>query len=207
MQVQRQTKGFAGDLSLWLLLFFNLATIYFAVAEGWSLMEIILVYWFQSVAIGFFNVIRILQLKEFTTEGFKINGVQPKPTTATKITTAVFFLVHYGTFHFVYLIFIISGALTASEISIFLNLQWGSVALACAVFFINHAVSYYYNKSGDAKILNIGSLMFYPYARILPMHFTIILGAVFGNVLIGFLILKTIADVIMHKVEHAIFRS
>ena len=46
--------------------------------------------------------------------------------------------------------------------------------------------------------------MFTPYLRIIPMHLTIILGATLGGGagLIVFGILKTIADAIMHVIEH-----
>jgi hypothetical protein len=49
--------------------------------------------------------------------------------------------------------------------------------------------------------------MFFPYGRIIPMHFTIIFGGWFGaestGALLIFLVLKTLADVIMHMAEHA----
>lgn len=46
--------------------------------------------------------------------------------------------------------------------------------------------------------------MFYPYARIFPMHLTILLGATTGVPLLMFLVLKTIADGVMHVVEHRV---
>ncbi|NIP29465.1 MAG: hypothetical protein GTN99_09095 [Candidatus Dadabacteria bacterium] len=54
---------------------------------------------------------------------------------------------------------------------------------------------------------NIGTMMFFPYARILPMHFTIIFGGSIAKAssksLVLFLVLKTLADLIMHMIEHA----
>jgi len=50
-----------------------------------------------------------------------------------------------------------------------------------------------------------GSMMLAPYARILPMHLTIILGSNYAtstSTLALFLFLKTVMDVIMHLVEH-----
>lgn len=51
--------------------------------------------------------------------------------------------------------------------------------------------------------------MFFPYARIIPMHLTIIFGGMFlylgiGSVfvLVLFLGLKAVADLIMHIIEH-----
>ncbi len=54
---------------------------------------------------------------------------------------------------------------------------------------------------------NIGTIMFFPYARVIPMHLTIVIGGHFTKgsqgALILFLALKTIADLIMHMIEHA----
>jgi hypothetical protein len=66
-------------------------------------------YWLQSIAIGFFNFIRILQLKELSAEGLKINGQPAQPTQSTQFFNAFFFLFHFGFFHFGYLIFILTG--------------------------------------------------------------------------------------------------
>lgn len=195
------------DLSLWFLLFSNIVTIYFAVTENWNLSTIMWVYWFQSITIGFFNFIRILQLKEFSTEGFKINGQPAQPTQGTKIFTAFFFLFHYGFFHFGYMIFLLTGTFTKvyGNAPNFIELKY--ILLTALLFFINHIFSYFYNRPKDTKKQNIGSLMFYPYARIIPMHLTIISGSAFGDSLSLFLVLKTFADVIMHIVEHNVLRK
>jgi len=63
----------------------------------------------------------------------------------------------------------------------------------------------------DEKKQNIGRVLFSPYARIIPMHLTILFGWIVFNALgekvalVLFLILKTIADVIMHVREHRYF--
>ena len=49
--------------------------------------------------------------------------------------------------------------------------------------------------------------MIYPYARIIPMHLTIIIGATFVNALPFFLVLKTFSDAVMHVVEHKVIRK
>jgi len=195
------------DLSLWFLLFSNIVTIFFAITENWNLSTIMWVYWFQSITIGFFNFIRILQLKEFSTEGFKINQQPAQRTQGTKIFIAFFFLFHYGFFHFGYLMFLLSGKLTNihRDTPNFAEVKY--IFLVSLLFFINHLFSYFYNRPKDTKMQNIGSLMFYPYARIIPMHLTIIFGSLFGSALPLFLVLKTFADVIMHIVEHNVIRK
>ena len=48
--------------------------------------------------------------------------------------------------------------------------------------------------------------MFFPYARILPLHLTILAGFFIAGSPIGvafFLVVKTVADLIMHAIEHS----
>ena len=150
---------------------------------------------------------RILQLKEFSTEGFKINGRPAQPTQATKLFTAFFFLFHYGLFHFVYLIFLLTGTFAKAYGNVPNSVELKYIALTSLLFFISHLFSFFYNGPQDTKKQNIGSLMFYPYARIIPMHLTIVAGSVFGGALFFFLVLKTFADAIMHIVEHNVLRK
>ncbi len=192
------------DPSILLLLVANLVTIFLAVSEGWSILIVMWIYWFQSIIIGFFNFIRILQLKEFSTEGFRINNRPVLPTEATKIYTAFFFLFHYGFFHFGYAIFL-SGKGTG-HIILEAN-QMNYVYFIAILFFVNHLISYIFNNPRDSKKQNIGTLMFYPYARIIPMHLTIIFAGFSSQMaMVFFLFLKTVADVIMHIVEHRLRR-
>src|SRR3989338_9301463 len=88
-------RNLLSDPSLWFLMVSNFVTIFFATKENWNVSIIMWVYLFQSITIGFFNFIRILQLKEFSTEGFKINSKSAQSTQRTKIFTAFFFLFHY----------------------------------------------------------------------------------------------------------------
>jgi len=140
-----------------------------------------------------------------------INDHPVEPTTGTKIQTAVFFAFHYGFFHVGYLVFLLSGAVGAMDSSStgrlpLLNLS--SVGIAAAFFFANHLYSFIYNRQRDTKKQKIGNLMIYPYARIVPMHLTIIFGSLMGqSALLLFLALKTLADVIMHSVEHSVLRK
>jgi len=207
MSIISPKRNLLADSSLWLLLFSNFITIFFATKEGWNLSTIMWVYWFQSITIGFFNFVRILQLKEFSTEGLRINGQSVEPTQSTKIRTAFFFLVHYGLFHFGYMAFLLSGNFAISYGQNFGILELKSIFLTAIIFFVNHLFSYFYNKPKDSRNQNIGNLMFYPYLRIIPMHLTIILGSYYVNALPIFLVLKTFSDAAMHIVEHWVIRK
>lgn len=207
----REQKSLFIDPSILSLLAANLATIYFAISQGWSILLVMWIYWFQSIIIGFFNFIRILQLKEFSTEGFMINNKPAAPTETTKLYTAFFFLFHYGFFHFGYAFFLRVGFFGDGDNFRYIALEGGQmnyVYFTAILFFINHFISYIFNKPKDNKKQNIGTLMAYPYARILPMHLTVLLGGFFTQtIMIFFLFLKTIADVVMHIIEHKLRRG
>ncbi|MGR8918477.1 MAG: DUF6498-containing protein [Gammaproteobacteria bacterium] len=187
------------DGSVWMLVATNVLTIMAALALDWDLYSLMLVYWGQSVIIGVANVFRMLALEQFSTAGFTMNDAPVPETASGKRSTAAFFAVHYGMFHAVYLVFL----LAESERGVF---DWPLV-VCLAMFAANHAWSFRYNRELDARGRpNIGTMMFTPYLRIVPMHLTIILGGMlgadgFGLVLFG--ALKTGADVGMHFVEHA----
>lgn len=193
-------RYFRRDLSALSLLISNLAAIGFALVQNWDLAVLMWIYWGQSVIIGFSNFARILNLKEFSTKGMYVNGRAVEPTTKTKRNTAFFFLCHYGFFHLIYFLFLIGTAQLAPG-------DVAPVMLCVALFLVNHSFSFLYNLKRDlARKPNIGTVMFFPYARIIPLHLTIILGSILAKGMGGmilFLSLKTLADLIMHAVEHA----
>jgi hypothetical protein len=200
-------RNIFNDISLWSLLLSNIVTIFLAITEHWNLSTIMWVYWFQSIIIGFFNFIRILQLKKFSTERLIINGQPAQPTQSTKISTAFFFLFHYGFFHLIYLVFLLSNSFIKGHGNTSNLIESKYIFITALIFFINHLFSYFYNRPRDTKKQNIGSLMLYPYARIIPMHLTIIFSSSLVGALPFFLLLKTMADAIMHILEHNVLKK
>lgn len=192
---------FYSDLSFWGLSASNLLVVVWALAENWALTIIMWVYWSQSVIIGLFWFIKILTLRDFSTKGYKMSGRPVLPTKGTKIQTAMFFLVHYGGFHLGYAVFLFGRLKSVQAAPIF--------AMA-SIFFLYQGFSFFYNRKWvDKRKPNIGRLFVFPYARIIPMHLTIILGGLLtintykGRfVLLLFMLLKTLADAVMHVVEH-----
>ncbi|MGH8119685.1 MAG: DUF6498-containing protein [Gammaproteobacteria bacterium] len=193
--------GWMEDGSVWSLVAANVLSLVIAFSQDWSTLSLMTLYWGQSVIIGIANVFRILALDRFSTENFTINKRPVEPTTGTKIQVAGFFAVHYGFFHMVYMVFLIAGA----ETDIGLFDPWFLMCLGA--FALNHYWSYRYNRDLDRQgTPNIGTLMFTPYLRIVPMHLTIIFGGMTlntGKSLLLFGVFKTLADAGMHLVEHA----
>jgi len=200
VKVESRGRYFYEDLSFWALVISNLAVIVWALVQKWPISIIMWVYWGQSVVIGIFWFFKMLSLKEFTTKDFKINDSPAEPTTATKIQTSVFFLIHYGFFHFGYAVFL------SSKFGVSPFLQ----AIApIGVFAIYQAHSFFYNRKWEARQKpNIGKMMFFPYARIIPMHLTILFAFQYQGqnpALVMFLFLKLLADVFMHIAERRNF--
>ena len=204
LQASDSVPAWSADGSVWVLLLVNIAILGVALFDHWNTVALMAAYWAQSVMIGIANVFRILALDRFSTEGFKIGGKSVDPTPAVKRQTATFFAVHYGLFHFGYFVFLA----TAGKVAVLFD---GWFWLCAAAFGINHLWSYRYNAALDHQgTPNIGTLMFTPYLRILPMHLTIVIGALFINSAAGMImfgILKTLADLAMHLIEHAQLRK
>ena len=116
---------------------------------------------------------------------------------------------HYGFFHLVYLVFVLTGINSDGG---FASGAWWALVGGVLVFAVNHYFSYVQNRELDGRGKpNIGTMLFLPYARILPMHLLIVMGATIGGesrtALIIFIVLKTVADAVMHIVEHRTLRK
>lgn len=197
----------------------NLLTLVTAWWQDWPLALMLWPYWCQSLVIGWFARKRILALGTFSTEGFRINDQAVEATPQTQRRTANFFALHYGFFHLIYFIFLLTMSAMSGEpaasgdgtqvISPSFERIHGSdvlLVLGLAVsFWFSHRASHREHVAADLRrVPNIGTLMFLPYLRIIPMHLTIIFGMALGDGLgrLLFGALKTVADVLMHKIEH-----
>ena len=197
----------------------NLLTLVIAWRQDWPLALMLWPYWCQSVVIGWFARKRILALHTFSTEGFRINDQPVEPTPQTQRSTANFFALHYGFFHLVYFIFLLTMSAMSGDTAAsgggtqvirpsFERIQGSDALLILGLslsFWFSHRASHREHIEADLRrVPNIGTLMFLPYLRVIPMHLTIILGMALGDdwgrLLFGSL--KTAADVLMHKIEH-----
>ncbi len=226
--------GWASDRSVFMLIAANLFAIVIALWFEMRLKDVMLVYWAQSVIIGVSSFVRMLALRRLSTRP----GADRNPlmwefyiSPGFKYFEPFFFLFHYGGFHLIYF-----GFLTweTESRSFAVILGWG-FALCVLAFLVNHAFSLAYNLKADRSGKpNISILFWLPYARILPMHLTLIFGsleaarleslieqlrvadlgiplsdrfAAASGALLMFLALKTLADVLMHVVEHRMMRG
>jgi hypothetical protein len=159
-----------------------------------------LLYWTQSVAIGVSYVLRILALEKFTTEGMKILGEPVEARPEMRSLLAMVFAFAFGFVHAVYLVFLYEGARMITKTPLRFDLWW----LACVLAFaLNHYWSYRYNRELDRQgTLDAGTLMMTPFVRVVPMHLMLVSGAFVSKLVLVWGVVKILADVAMHIVEH-----
>jgi hypothetical protein len=189
----------------------------------WSVRQLMWPFWIQSLIIGWYARRRMLSLRDFCVNGMKINDRRVDPTPATQRQVADFFALHYGGFHAGYLVFLYALT-TTTDAAGFITVTNESTGVASQVF-IGHvhafdfliyaALAFGFWRSHREHMRadlgntpKLGSLMMLPYARILPMHLTIVLAIPLGGgALWMFVLLKIVADLVMHKVEHRLLQA
>jgi len=176
----------------------NLLILLTALFQGMGVGFVLWVYWLQSVIIGFFFALKILFTARFANRAKDLMSV---------MFFAGFFTLHYGMFHLGYSFFLLlfegPAPINFAEV-----LQLGSV------FFIAHLISFILTFREIKSIEAVGQAFILPYARIIPMHITIILGSMLFILGLGpipiilfFLFLKTGADIWAHNYEHRLYRK
>lgn len=207
MTFQKSDFNPFSDTSTVFLLLSNLITLILALVQHWNVITVLIIYVIQSIIIGFFTFIKILTWNPGPKGWVEAKGkvvILPKIFgRIANLFLAGFFALHYGTFQAVYLFFLVGfGFMTKMPLS-----EFPAILIASMAFFIAHLVSYIMHRKEQESIAH---LMGYPYLRIIPMHFTIILGGAFMMfsqaaapfILAFFIILKTLVDVIFHKKQH-----
>jgi len=186
-----------GEPSLFMLLAANLATIAATFWFQFDLKELMLIFWLQSVMIGLSFFVRILVSRPRDVSAWPA-GFQ---WLDSSVFNALFFLLHYGGFHAVYFVFIRPAALPG---------LFSGVGLCALGFAASHGYSLWREIPRDrAAGISANTLLWLPYARIVPMHLTIILGPQIAGgayALLMFLGLKTFADALMHVTEKRVLR-
>ena len=195
-------------LSAGVLILANMVPLYGVVLLGWDAFAVVLLFWFENVVIGFYNILRMLLARPDDVGRW-----------AAKLFLVPFFTFHYGMFTFVHGIFVVvpfgagtvesldnpgvgmfSGALTAAGVT------WGAVAL-----FVSHGFSFVWNYvgTGEYRRATLEGLMKQPYARVVVLHLVILasgfLVMALGLPLIGLIllvVLKIGVDLKAHIGEH-----
>lgn len=169
----------------------------------WKVFDILLIFWLENVAIGIFNVLKMVSWIRYRRLYIAIPIVP-------------FFMVHYGGFtagHGIFILAMFGGHKDVSTATIWQTLQDGGLSMYIAVggIVFSHLFSFITNFIGKREIerTHIGILMSAPYGRIVVMHLTIILGGgaalalgqpIWALALLVFL--KTGMDLRAHRKSH-----
>ena len=184
---------------------------------GWSVWQILIIYWLENGIVGLFNVLKMLRAEgpyEESTSAWKINGRSPKGESRGELIP--FFCMHYGIFWVVHGVFVLTLPLfaasdTGDESSLGTTPDPGVLIVAVIALFISHGVSYVFNfiGGGEYKRVSPAAQMFKPYGRLVVMHVTIIIGAMAISItgaaiaaLVVLVLLKIAMDVGLHLAEH-----
>lgn len=172
-------------LSLIILIIANLVPLYGVYVWGWSITELILLYWSESAIICFFSVLKMAMIRR----------PQPaaSPPPALKMLFLLLFIGQYGAFLLAYLALIITFFVKDFSISLLLSVLIGTASLL-----ISHGASfvtnYVWNKEYERAFWV--PLMLSPYFRIMLMQFVVFIGALINAPLITVVAGKIIMDVL-----------
>jgi len=186
------------DPSLIFLILANLTTLILAVLENWSIETLLWIYWYQSLIIGFFYIIKIAtakiqgpilkptkkQIKNMTSDELylgrflnTLNRTEISPARhkiETIATFVLFFGAIYAAFYYIltHKIFSIDSGISIYQANSFFLLS------AIGVFFLNHLFSFIYNfiikKERNFTQKTLGGLAVQPIIRTVPFILSIV---------------------------------
>jgi hypothetical protein len=174
------------------------------VAFHWTVLSVLLLYWFENVVVGAFNVL-------------KMALADPKSLAADaiKLFLIPFFIVHYGMFAFVHGMIIMSffghaARFSPSPAAFVTALRDAGVGWGVVAIVLSHGFSFAHNywMSGEYRNASPQALMTQPYARVVVLHVAILIGG-FGAAALGspavalvvLVVLKTGIDLKAHLAE------
>jgi|WetSurMetagenome_2_1015567.scaffolds.fasta_scaffold356286_2 hypothetical protein len=212
------------DVSLLVLIAANALPLFGVIFLKWDVFYILILYWSENLAIGFYNVLKMALVK-----------VKNPIENLGKLFEIPFFMVHYGMFTAIHGVFIIAFFGKEHNIHFSENREtWPCflaiiqkmlinpaldvmqvvplhVKLAALSLFVSHGVSFVRNYliNGEYTRTNSSNLFIQPYGRVVVMHVTILIGGILLQVtgspaalLIILIGLKVFIDVILHNAEH-----
>jgi len=182
----------------------NLVPLVGVVALHWTVLSVLLLYWFENVVIGVFNVL-------------KMALASPKnlASDAIKVFLIPFFIFHYGMFTFVHGTIILAffghvARFSPSPSAFWTALHDAGVGWGVVAIVASHAFSFLHNywMGGEYRNASPQALMAQPYARVMVLHVAILLGG-FGVAALGspvvalviLVVLKTAIDLRSHLAE------
>lgn len=162
---------FARFFSMAGFLFANILPVFGVLYWGWSLKTLLVLYWLESFIVGAVNVPQILVS----------NGALKD-----RISTAFFFMVHYGGFwlgHGLFLmIFLFPKLPEGPEGGVVSDLPYDSVLYVLLAMLVSHLFDFAQDiwRKPRAERFPPNTQLFVPYGRVFVMHIMILGGAALG---------------------------
>jgi hypothetical protein len=217
----KAAKEYLSNVPLIALVAANIAPVAGVLFLNWDAFYIVLFYWAENVAVGFYTILKIACVKV------------PHPFAHLgKLFAIPFFMVHYGGFTGVHGLLVLGVFKEGNEglagganwpcilafVQMLLNVirQAYSIMpphmrLAMAALFASHGISFVYNYliKGEYAASNVNKLMAEPYGRVIVMHIAILGGGFLAmslgspvGLLLALVVLKTVVDMKFHRREH-----
>ena len=182
-------------------------------AFGWSVWNILVIYWLENGIVGVINILKMSTATGDEAAPGMTVMVNGRPgSSMTKAGLIPFFLVHYGIFWFVHGIFVLTlPAFFSLTSDSGMTLDLGPVLFAATALAISHGLSFWWNflHGGEYRRTTVATLMFAPYRRLVALHLTIIFGAMAvmftgaPAAAVALLVaIKTAIDLTLHLAEH-----
>jgi hypothetical protein len=205
-----ENKKMPISISIITLILGNLIPLIGVITLGWSPMEVLAIYWMETLVIGILNV-------------FKMIAASPRDMAMNvmKFFMIPFFIVHFGIFVLVQGVFILlvipavtetdSTEVTANIVDAIVEHTILGLWWPAAVLFGSHLFSFFWNYIGKKEYLKVelGNLMFKPYSRVIVQQFIAIFGVMLAAatssvilIVVLVIIFKTAADAFAHIREH-----
>ncbi len=189
----------------------------------WGALDVVFLFWLENGVIGLFNVLKMaLARPDFQTVGDFVRGFagkryqerlsrvpeetqrrweMPAPSyllVGVKCFLVPFFVVHYGMFmtvHLMFILFFLGGKPGSDPLEALPSLANFEMALALGFFVAEHGYLFYRDfwRGGEARQSHPAKLMFAPYPRVVVMHLAIL----FGGFLVVFLSLPQTMAVVL----------
>lgn len=197
----------------WVLIAMNLIPLYGVLQLGWEAKDIFLVYLLESVIVGVFNVFQMWIITLVKPKDEWSNG--GASTMVSGYFFMVFFIIHYGFFVFIQMIFFFGAAKYpglgngfAAPAKFLLHLptylhgytRWLLIGFVISYFF---GVLKDFVFTGKFRTQSLGVQMFAPYGRIFVQQFAVIIGSFlllfdFGTIfIVVFIVVKICFGILM----------
>lgn len=182
----------------------NLVPLVGVLGFHWTVFSVLLLYWCENVVVGAFNILRMLTATPTDVAA-----------DAGKLFLIPFFTFHYGMFAMVHGIFVLTlfgpgGHISPSPRAFIAAVSAAGVWYGVLAIVLSHGFSFLHNyiAGGEFRRASLPQLMFQPYARVMVLHVTILLGGFAAKAmgaplaaLIVLIALKTGIDLRAHLAE------